>query len=360
MTIRPLALLTAFFFIAAFPPVGWSQSARPWSGKIEGHDAYIPDLNKPVRAAMINGAARWLTYDDPDWGAVADRYNCIEFDIELDYRTPGANVDKILAALRAASEAFPEHPEIQHADLVLFGFSASSAAAAMAASNPRLSNPDPAQPPQRVLAVITLDEIDVAPYLPPLSVPHLFLSNPGDRFSALLTYVEAARPAITHDAYARARATDEGAPLTLITQPGHWHGGSHHGFRNKIDYKFARVWLDEVLKQRLPAAPPGDDLTMLPDWRNHSGWLGAYDVEINTATKPWGNLERMANVAIGPRETFRDHRPHIWLPSRHAAEVWRIVCQRREHALTHPGASIGARRRLRPPARRKAAHHREK
>jgi hypothetical protein len=308
-------------------------------------------LNKPVRAATINGAAKWLAFDDPGWRAVGERYNCLEFDIEINHRTPDANVDKIFAALKAASEAFPEHPEIQHAPLVLFGFSASSAAAAITASSPRLSNPNPAQPPQRVLAVIALDEIDVAPYLPPASVPHLFLSNPGDRFSALLTYVEAAKPAVTHDAHARARATDEGAPLTLVTQPGHWHGGSDHGFHNRVDYKFASVWLDEVLKLRLPEEPPRDDLAVLPDGRTQGGWFGAYDVVINTAAKPWGNLERMANVAIGPRDAFHDHRPHIWLPSQYAAEVWRTYASTGSMpSLTPelPLAPVGA--YARPPA----------
>ncbi|WOJ91300.1 hypothetical protein RZS28_08615 [Methylocapsa polymorpha] len=323
MTIRRLKILTALLFIMAFPPVGWSQSAHPWSGKINGYDAYIPDLNKSIRAALINNAAAWLSDSDPDWRAVAEQYNCIQLDIPLDYRQQDAGADKILGALGVASKAISGHPEIQHAYVVLFGFSAGSAAAARTASSARLSNPDSTQPPQRVLAVIALDELDPAPYLPPLSTPHLFLSDPGDRFSGLLTFVEDAKPAITHDSFARARATNEGAPLTVVAQPGHWHGGSTHGYRNKVDYKFVRVWLDEVLKQRLPDLPPQDDLAMLPDWRNHSGWLGAYDLEINTSAQPWGNSERMVNVAIGPRDSFHDHRPHIWLPSRYAAEVWR-------------------------------------
>lgn len=324
MILRRLEFLATVIVLAiAVPSLGWGQAPQPWSGKVYGYAAYIPDLNKPVRAALINNGVAWLSDADPDWLAIAKTYNCIQIDVPLLDSEPDDGAGKILGALNAASETFPDHPEIRHAGVVLFGFSDGSAAAARAASSPRLSNPDPALEPQRVLAVITLDEIDGPPYLPPLSTPHLFISSAGDRYSAFLTGVEDADPPITHDAFARRRATEEGAPLTAITQPGHWHGGSTYGFRNRIDYKFVRIWLDEVLKQRLPASPPQDEPALLPDWRNHAGWLGAYDVEINTATEPWGNAERMVNVAIGPREGFHDHRPYIWLPSRHAAEVWR-------------------------------------
>jgi hypothetical protein len=309
--------------LMAFPVAGLCEPARPWRGKINGYDAYIPDLNKPVRAAMINNGVPFLLDDDPDWRAAAIKFNCIQFDISLDYRQPDDGAEKILATLNAASRILRDHREIQYTSVVLFGFSIGSAAVTITASNPRLSNPDPAKAPQRVAAVIGLDELDPAPYLPPLTTPYLFLSDPGDKFSGLLTDVEDAEPAITHDAFARNRATAEGAPLTLISQAGHWHGGSDYGMNNKIDYKFARIWLEEVLKLRLPPQPPTEAPAVMPDWRNYSGWLGTYDVVSDAGAPPWGNGERMTNIVIAPRADYRDPRPYIWLPSQYSAEVWR-------------------------------------
>jgi hypothetical protein len=129
----------------------------------------------------------------------------------------------------------------------------------------------------------------------------------------------------------------EGAPLTLISQPGHWHGGSTHGMHNKIDYKFARVWLEEVLRQRLPAEPPIDAPVMLPDWRSHSGWLGTYDVASHTGAQPWGDAERMVNVVISPRAAYSDPRPFIWLPSEYCAKVWQTYASTGSMPSLTPG-----------------------
>lgn len=319
---RSFAIPLALSLIVLAPSAAWSEAARPWSGKINGYDAYVPDLNKPIRAATINNGVPWLPDSDPDWRVAAIAFNCIQLAIPLDHQLPDASAERIIATLTAASEALSNHPEIQYAPVVLFGFSAGSAAAAITASSPLLSNPDPTKPPQRVVALIALDEINQAPFLPPPWTPHLFLSDPGDRFSGLLVDLYRSDPAITHDAFARHRATNEGAPLTLISQPGHWHGGSTHGLHNKVDYKFARVWLEEVLRRRLPPEPPTDAPVMLPDWRNDPGWLGTYDVAIHTNTQPWGDAERMINVVISPRAAYADPRPFIWLPSEYCAKVW--------------------------------------
>jgi hypothetical protein len=315
--------LPLIVLVMAAPFAGRCETTRPWSGRIYGASAYIPDLNQPIRAAMINNAVPFLLDSDPDWRAVATKFNCIQLDIWLNQDQPDANADKIIATLKAASRIFGGHPEIQYTSVVLFGFSAGSAAAARTASSPILSNLDPAKPPQRVAAVIALDELDQAPYLPALSTPHLFLSDPGDKFSGLLTDVEDAEPSITHDAFARNRATIQGAPLTLISQAGHWHGGSDYGINNKVDYKFARIWLEEVLKLRLPPKPPTDAPAVLPNWQNHSGWLGTYDIAASANTPPWGNGECLTNVVIAPRAEYRDPRPYIWLPNQFSAEVWR-------------------------------------
>ncbi|WP_156964552.1 hypothetical protein [Methylocapsa aurea] len=319
---RSLAIPLGLCLAILVPIAGRSETARPWSGRINGYDAYVPDLNQPIRAAAINNGVPWLPDSDPDWRAVAMQFNCIQLDIPLDYSAPDISADRIIATLNIAAKDIAGHAEIQYVPVILFGFSAGSAAAAITASSPKLSNPDPEKPPQRVLAVVALHEISRPPYLPPLSTPHLVLSDPGDKYSGLLTNVEDLTPAISHDAFARNRAA-EGAPLTLISQPGHWHGGSIFGLHNKVDYKFARVWLEEVLKLRLPAEAPTNAPAMMSNWRHHPGWLGAYDVVINANTQPWGNQERMSNVAISPRASYGDRRPYIWLPSEYCAKVWR-------------------------------------
>lgn len=314
-----------------------SFAARPWSGKIDGVVVTIPDLDRPVRAAFANGAPVWLPDDNVHWRAVATDFNAMQFSVNLDWRDPAASASRVLAVLDGASKAgaLPvDHPEIRHAPLVLFGFSASSAAAARCATDPRLSNPDPSKPPQRVAAVIALDEIDIPPYIPPLSVPHLFMSDPAagwpkhDIYGSLLTNVEDSKPPVTHDAYARARATDQGAPLTVISMPGHTHGGNDYGMNNEIDYRFLRVWLEEVLKQRLPPRPPTDAQgryteVVMPDWTKRAAWRGTYDVVTGTNTSPWENGERMDNVLISPAADYKDPRPFVWLPSRRCAEIWK-------------------------------------
>lgn len=325
MILRALSLVFALALgqAGASTAAFGASEAKPWRGKINGYDAYLPDLAKPARAAFINISPVWLPDDEPNWRSVAAEFNSIQLDLPLTYFDPEGNAKKILDALQAAARKIPNHPEIENLNVVLFGFSAAAAAAGRTASSPLLSNPDSRQPPQRVLAVIGVDEIDQAPYQPPASVPQLFLSDPGDGYGGLLTDVEDSNPKITHDAFARDLATKAGAPLTLISQPGHWHGGSVYGYRHRIDFRFLRVWLEEVLKLRLPATPPLAGPALAPDWRNHAGWLGTYDVAVKTSTQPWGDSERMVSVATSPRENYHDPRPFIWLPSERAADVWR-------------------------------------
>ncbi len=242
--------------------------------------------------------------------------------IPLDWAQPDQSAQKILDTLKAGSRMFRDHPEIENLGVVLFGFSAGAAGAARTASSRLLSDTDASAPPQRVLAVIDLNELDQAPYMAPPSTPQLFLSDSGDIFGGLSTDVEDSDPKITHEALAH-RLAASGVPLTVISQPGHFHGGSVHGYHNKVDYRFLRVWLAEVLKLRLPRNPPKDAPAVAPDWRGHAGWLGTYDVATGASTQPWGDGERMINVAIALRADYRDPRPFIWLPSEYAAKVWR-------------------------------------
>ncbi|ACK52082.1 hypothetical protein Msil_3174 [Methylocella silvestris BL2] len=320
----PLRSLILFFFIAATAFAAVAASApKPWRGALYGAAAYIPDLNKPARAAfIINTTPAAATNEDSDWLALAAQFNALVLSIPIDYTKPDAGAQRILDTLAAGSRLFVDHPEMKNLGVVLFGFSAGSAGAARAASSPLLSNPDPDKPPQRVLAVINLDEIDGGAYEAPMSTPQLLLSDAGDQFGGLLTPVESSNPPISHDAYVRKRANG-GAPITVVNEPGHFHGGARYRYRNRVDYGFMRIWLEEVFKARLPPEPPVAAPALAPNWRGHSGWLGAYDVATNTASLPWGDDERMVNVEIAPRADYSGDRPFIWLPSERAAKIWR-------------------------------------
>ncbi|ACK51335.1 hypothetical protein Msil_2405 [Methylocella silvestris BL2] len=296
--------------------------AAPWSGRLNGNSAYIYDVSQPVRVAIINNMSTPLPDDDREMVTLARHTNAMLIDVNLDWRTPDESAQRVLDALKAGSKTFPDHPEIQNLNVVLMGFSAGAAGAAVAASSPLLSNPDPTQAPQRVLAVATFDELDFDPYLPPPWVPHLFLSDPGDFYGGLLSNVEDLTPPMSHDAFARSLAA-QGRPITVVSQPGDWHGGSNYGWQHRISARFMRIWMDDILNRALPATPPMTAPVLAPDWRTNAGaWRAAYDVVRNTNTSPWGADEHMVNVVIAPKSTYQDPRPYIWLPSQKTANIW--------------------------------------
>ncbi len=309
----------AWTVTAATPP------ARPWDGVINGVPMYIPDLNKPIRGAVFINF-NWVARGDQDWRALEADYNLIEvYPGAFQYTAMSASAKLILQHLTAASAqgALPvAHPEIQYLPVILWGFSAGSAAMAGIASDSSLSNADPTKAPQRVLAVVTMDEIDSGPYLPPLGVPHLYVSDPhSDQYGSLLSHE--ASSSLTNSDFARNRATTQGAPLSVVTQAGHFHGGYTWGIYGRTDYKFTRVWLSEVLKQRLPAQQPTNAAVILPSWQNRAAWVGTYDVVTNMNTAIWpGRDEHMTNVVISPLASYKDSRQSMWLPSQYCAEVW--------------------------------------
>lgn len=319
------ALLLAL--LAAAQPAT-AQAERIWRGRLGEAQALIVNFDRPLRAAFVNASANVLREDDPSLRALAEKYDAVILNLPLDWNVQDKSAQKILDALAAGARRFPEWPEFAHLPVVLFGFSASAAAAARTASSPLLSNPDESKPPQRVLAVVSLDEIDRPPFTPPLWTPHLFLSDPGDFYGGLKTNVQDLSPAISHDAYAKARARD-GAPITVAAQLGHWHGGAHYAYRNRVDYSFMALWLDETLAARLPGAPPKDGPALLPSWRNHAGWRAAYDVEGPQSPRAplGGDDERMAAIVAAPREKFADPRDFIWLPGERAARAWRYYVE---------------------------------
>ncbi|PNG26133.1 hypothetical protein [Methylocella silvestris] len=296
--------------------------AASWSGRLNGRPAYIYDVSQPVRVAIINNMSSTLPDDDREMVTLARHTNAMLIDVNLDWPYPDESAQRVLDVLTAGSKTFPDHPEIKNLNVVLIGFSAGAAGAAITASSPLLSNSDPTKAPQRVLAVATFDELDFGAYLPPAWVPHLFLSDPGDYFGGLLTNVEDMTPPMTHDAFARALAA-QGRPITVVSQPGDWHGGSNYGWQHKITSRFTRMWMDDILNRALPAAAPTTAPALAPDWRtNTSAWRAAYDVVKNTNTKPWGNDEHMVNVVIAPKSSYKDPRSYIWLPSQKIANLW--------------------------------------
>lgn len=274
-------------------------TGAPGNGKAYRANCYLPDVSKPVRGAMI---LSWA-YNDRDWRAVAAEFNCLIISTTLNHQDVSTNGRKILALLKQAAQQLPAHPEIAHTGVILHGWSQAAAGATRTASLPELAN--------RVLAVVGIHEIDPAPWLAPVSVPHLFISGWPDGYSALLGAYHGQERTMD-----RAKA---GAPITMVNDVGHDH----------IDvcdnYAFTRVWLEEVLKRRLPAKAPVDADIVLPDWTNDpQGWLGTYDIATGTGVAPWGEGQRLCNVAIAPRATYVDHRQAIWLPSQRCAQVWEV------------------------------------
>ncbi|MDD5674830.1 MAG: hypothetical protein PHC61_11740 [Chitinivibrionales bacterium] len=316
-------------FIAMFLLVG--ATALPawclaWNGGITtltaGEDsqtcpAYIPDVNKPVRAVMIFDYN--VTFSDmPNWRAVAAEYNCMMIDFggvmpggSTKLITPETGVARILLVLSKASVILPAHPEIQYACICFYGFSATAATVSRLSAEPNFAT--------RTLAVVSLHEIDDIPWMPPVGVPHLFLSSQGsDAFSSLTTNVEGVfTPNYTHDTLARSRqATALKAPMTVVAHVGQYHGGDK-------DANIISLWLQDVFSLRLPLVPPTTTMAVMPSWQNNAGWLGTYDVVLNTNTAPWGNEQRMINVVTAPRASYTDPRPYIWLPNQHFADIWK-------------------------------------
>ncbi|WP_395666146.1 hypothetical protein [Methylocella sp.] len=331
------ALLLAFLMAAPAQPAFAAPDplpAKAWRGRLGAASAYLPDADSPARFAFVNASPDALPPDDPRLRALARKYNALVLALKLDWREQDANARLILDALADGARRLPARPELAHLGVALFGFSASAAAAGRTAASPLLSNPDPERPPQRVLAVVGLDEIDRPPFSPPLSTPHLFLSDPGDFYGGLETNVQDYEPKITHDAYAKSRAA-QGAPITVASQLGHFHGGAYHTFHNVADFSFMALWLDEVLSARLPPDAPTRGPALAPDWRGRGGWLAAYDVDGPQPPRaPFGgDDERVTRIVAAPRDSFKDERPFVWLPGERSA---RALAYNSEHGVTPP------------------------
>ncbi|GEM_PF-4394838 len=298
-----------------------AASPKPFRGEItagvpgeesQSYQVFLPDLNRPVRAVFIYSM---VGIDQPRLTALAAGYNAMiigfgpyKFEgrahstpddgdhpiLTLDYRWVTESARRVRAVLEQASNRFA-HPEIQKCGVVFYGFSEGTENVDLVAAQPEFIH--------RLLAVIHLHAIGEDRYNPVrqmVAAPHLFLSSFGsDSASPLLDGMEE-MPSVTHDAYARSLATNQGAPLTVVDHVGQKHGGDP-------DAPFISIWLKSVLERR------GPDFD----------WLGTYDVVKNTHTPPWGDEQRLVNVVIAPRAEYHDSRPSIWLPDKETAEVWK-------------------------------------
>ncbi|WP_395666347.1 hypothetical protein [Methylocella sp.] len=321
---------------------------QSWSGRLNGYSAYIYDVTQPIRAAVVNNMSSVVPSGDRELKTMARRYNMMIIDVTLDYWNADRSAQRVLDTLAAGANAFPDRPEIRYLNVVLMGFSAGSAGAAITASSPLLSNPDPTKAPQRVIAVATYHELDPPPYLPPAWTPHLFISDPGDVYGGLLTNVEGYVPATGHDAFARQLAA-AGRPITVFSQYGEWHGGSYYGWWHYASARFLRFWTEAILAASLPAAPSTTGPVMAPDWRTYSGaWRASYDVAQNTGVQPWGSKERMVNVVTAPKDSLTGPRPYIWLPTQAVANYWQTAVNTGSLPAEYPSAATALTSFVRP------------
>ncbi|MDD5351092.1 MAG: hypothetical protein PHQ12_12845, partial [Chthoniobacteraceae bacterium] len=153
-----LFAFAAFLFLAT-TAVG--NQEREWDGvihagipgeQVQEYPAYLPDRNKPVRAAIIINNMG-LFPGQSHWRALAAEFNCLMINFPallpkqttprdkrpvgtIDYRCAGEGARRVVSALAQASRDFPDHPEIQYAPVCLYGFSVGSAAANRVASQP--------------------------------------------------------------------------------------------------------------------------------------------------------------------------------------------------------------------------------
>lgn len=310
----------------------------PWSAivnfglpgePIQSCAAFIPDTNRPVQLALLSA-------EHTNLRSLAQKYNAITLALDgftpfnfgtpshprylhtmtddhpvsiIDCRWPELSVRRILAALTAATQLVPSHPEIKNTGLVVYGFSEGVDNINLAVAQPALLN--------RVLAVVNMSEIDEDRYNPLVtmdSVPHLFLaSGRPDIYSSLNLGLEDFST-VTHDAFSRGLATAQGAPLTVLNNAGARHG-------ENSNHPFIRLWLDSVLSQRLPATVPVSMPVNLPSWQGAAAWVGSYDVVCNRAA-PWNSGVQTINNVIAPKSLYSDPRPFTWLPSRNVAAAW--------------------------------------
>jgi fibronectin type 3 domain-containing protein len=333
-------------------PLSAEVSASPtgtapqsWSGNIsfglpgepmQTCSAYIPDINRPIMAAF-------LKTEGSNMQAMATKYNAIVLGIDgfttfnfgtaanpiflntpddtshllnvLDCRWPERSALRLQAALNAAAQSVPTHPEIANTGLVMYGFSEGTDNVNLAVSQPALVN--------RVLAVINESEIDEDCYNPLATMdtaPHLFLASGLSDDNSTLNKFLTDFPNITttYDLCARGFSTNQGAPFTVLNNAGVGHGGN-------VDHPFISIWLDSILSQRLPATVPSSSPVSLPSWQNTPAWVGTYDLSTSTSS-PWGSSGnpgiQLINNLVASRSAYTDPRPFTWLPSQNTSQSW--------------------------------------
>ena len=327
--------------IAATPT---GPAAQSWSGTInfglpgepvQTCTASIADINRPVLCAFF------ALLQGPYLTAIANKYNAITFSFEalsppynfgttsnliqlptagdghvvaiVDFRWQQLSAQRIQAALTAAAQAVPSHPEIQYTGVVFHGFSEGIDDENTALAQTLMAN--------RALAVIDQSEIDEDHFNPLTvvdTVPSLFQASGAQDINSSLNLGLGDYSTVTHDVCARGLATNQGAPLTVLNSVDQGHGGAP-------DHPFNSIWLDSILSQRLPARLPTTAAVNLPSWQYSTPWAGTYNIS-TSSNSPWGSSGNpgveLTNNVVSSKYAYTDSRPFTWLPSQNTAAAW--------------------------------------
>lgn len=192
--------------------------------------------------------------------------------------------------------------------------------------------------PERVLAaigyhgesILGLTHVGIQPNT---AVPVLYLLAGNDQ----------QRNAKIHP-YITRRIRPTGAPWTTVIQPGIRHA-------NMGDQTFVLLWLEEVIKMRLPDLDRkggGGKLQPL----SKSCWFGKYQLA-NDASKVFNlkgdyfkdpSILSLAQVEGKERPVG----PAIWLPNEIVAKAWLKYCRTGGGKLTRSSTSVGAKNSAQP------------
>jgi len=317
-----LRLLPLFVCVATL-------AAESFEGTIGGRRFFVPDIAKPVRGALINnakdpaGGASNILYNNPDWRALAQEWNLAQFEWEgrFNKKEEGRpEMQRILDRLVEAAATLKK-PEIAGAPVFLQGLSGCACDAAWLAAFTELHD--------RVAGVILSHEPDVHP---PADIPGLYVCAGSDYM------VGRGHPSLSLEGHIKhvTPRVKTGKPGTVVVSPGQ----THH--IPATDQRFAAIWMDEILRLRLPPGAPTAAVTLLP-WKNQAAWLGRFTASKDKAS-PWNGGDRMTEIRIAsPAVATATPDAWIWLPGERVAQVWKTymetgTCPQPAYTIGKPAA----------------------
>jgi hypothetical protein len=240
-------------------------------------------------------------YERPDWRAFAEAQSLGLLCHKL--RTPakernlskGEEGVRAIRAALAAPAVRAKRPELEHAGLIHTGLS-QSGHQAVALSN---------RMPERTIAIVPFHE-STATRAPEeaereagWAIPHLHVVGGRDALC---------KPAVFWPFLRKGRG--RGASWSAILQPG----VEHHKLGD--DHRFIHLWLEEVLKRRVPDPPSRGPFPLLrPD--PAASWAGVLKLSFG---------EKETTVAEAPILPLAGYRgaptEAVWLPSESVAKAW--------------------------------------